>query len=156
ILVQRRIPIDPAWDAWTLARRLDRPSLALLRDTVRRYAQGDPPTALPQDEARATAAPSPAEGERAIRWREPAESIARRVRASAPWPGAFTHFGASSEHTIVLTRVDVTRRVPAVLEVGEACVVDGRVVVRTGDGGLVLVRGRLIGEDDVEKELEAE
>ncbi len=40
ILAQRELGIDPAWSAWTLARKLDRPSLALLlRETARARAE---------------------------------------------------------------------------------------------------------------------
>ena len=34
ILAQARLTIDPTWNAWNLARALDRPSLRLLRETV--------------------------------------------------------------------------------------------------------------------------
>src|SRR4051812_36940580 len=51
MLARRELAIDPAWSAWRLAKRLDRPSLALLRDTVRAYAAGTPPPPVLQDEA---------------------------------------------------------------------------------------------------------
>ncbi|MDP9002044.1 MAG: hypothetical protein M3O46_18275, partial [Myxococcota bacterium] len=44
ILGQHTLPLDSAWDAWGLARALDRPGLALLLDTARAFAEGHPPT----------------------------------------------------------------------------------------------------------------
>jgi methionyl-tRNA formyltransferase len=140
ILAQRRLPIDPAWNAWQLARALDRPSLALLRDVVRAYAEGRPPSPVPQDDGAATSAPFPDDELLALRWTEPAESIARRVRAAAPWPGATTSLG---EEPIVLTHVVPTSRYPRALAPGEAAVrVDGVAVVRAADDAVELRAGR--------------
>ena len=59
ILGQKRIAIEPSWNAWTLAKKLDRPSLSLLRETALAYARGAPPPPTPQDESVATEAPMP-------------------------------------------------------------------------------------------------
>ncbi len=151
LLGQRRIPIDPTWNAWTLAKKLDRPSLALLREVVAAYAAGKPPRPQEQDEALATAAPAPDDDLLELRWADPAEAIARRVRASSPWPGAFTEIAGT---VVTLTRVRVTTDVPRALTQGEACVrTDGIVVVRAGDAGVELLSGR-IDYDDAERELD--
>src|SRR3954468_19887327 len=47
ILAQEPLRIDPAWNAWNLARALDRPSLRLLRATVARFARGEAVPDLP-------------------------------------------------------------------------------------------------------------
>ncbi len=140
----RTLHIDPSWNAWTLAKKLDRPSLSLLRETVAAYARRSPPQARPQDESRATVAPSPTEDMLEIRWDDTAESIARRVRAAAPWPGAFTEIGGV---TVVLTEARPTSDFPRALGPGEAAVRrDGIAVVRTRDLALELHAGRR--EDD--------
>ena len=54
MLAQERLAIDPAWNAWNLARALDRPSLRVLRATVARFARGEEIPGLPQDAALAT------------------------------------------------------------------------------------------------------
>ncbi len=144
VLARREVRIDPAWDAWRLARVLDRPSLALLRETVRAYADGRPPAPVKQDEALATAAPAPSEEDLALRWSWPAERLARRVRAAAPYPGAWTEIG---DELVILTRVRATSDFPRALEPGEAAVRrDGIAVVRAGDTALELLAGR--AEDD--------
>jgi methionyl-tRNA formyltransferase len=151
ILGHRALAIDPSWNAWTLAKRLDRPSLALLRDTVRAHASGTPPAPMPQDETQATDAPQPTDDDLELRWSWSAERIARRVRAASPWPGAFTAIG---DATVTVTRVRATTDYPRVLEPGEAAVrKDGVAIVRAADGAIELLAGR-IDEDDDERELD--
>ncbi len=140
ILRQVPVVIDPKWNAWTLAKKLDRPSITLLREVTAAYARGEPPAKIAQDESRATLAPSPTEDMLEIRWNAPAETIARRVRAAAPWPGAFSDIG---DETIVLLEVAPTRDFPRALEPGEAAVrADGMAVVRAADHALELRAGR--------------
>jgi methionyl-tRNA formyltransferase len=144
VLARREVRIDPTWDAWKLARVLDRPSLALLREVVHAYADGRPPTPVKQDDSLATAAPSPTEEDLALRWSWPAERLARRVRAAAPHPGAWTEIG---DEFVVLTRVRPTSDFPRTLAPGEAAVRrDGIAVVRAADAALELLAGR--AEDD--------
>ena len=156
ILARRELAIDPSWSAWRLAKRLDRPSLGLLRETVRAYAQGTPPAPVAQDEALATEAPQPTDDDLEIRWTEAADAIARRVRAASPWPGAFTAIG---EDDVILTEVRASsrdRRTFAALAPGEAVVrADGVAIVRAGDTSVELLRGR-VEDDDGEHELDAE
>jgi len=145
ILATRKLPIDPAWDAWTLAKKLDRPSLALLREVVGAYARGAPPEPRPQDDRLATEAPAPSEDMLEIRWSDGAEMIARRIRAAAPWPGAFTEIGGE---TVVIVRARTTRDFPRALQPGEAAVrSDGIAVVRAHDDALELLAGRREADD---------
>jgi methionyl-tRNA formyltransferase len=151
ILAQRRLRIDPSWNAWTLAKKLDRPSLALLREVVRDYGSFRP---QPQDDALATPAPAPSDDDLELRWSSwTAELVERRVRAAAPWPGAFTSIG---DETIVLTRVRKTDDFPRALEPGEAAVrADGVAVIRCVDRAVELLEGRL-EDDETEETLDAE
>ena len=158
ILARRELPIDPSWSAWRLAKRLDRPSLALLRETVRAYAQGAPPGRVAQDDALATDAPQPTDDDLEIRWTQNAAAIARRVRAASPWPGAFTAIG---DIDVTVTEVRVVAgatadlRSFAALAPGEAVVrADGIAIVRASDGAIELLRGRIEG-DDGERDLDA-
>jgi methionyl-tRNA formyltransferase len=143
ILGQRTLAIDPGWSAWDLAKALDRPSLALLRETVHAFAKGTPPTERAQEDAFATEAPAPPEEWAEIVWEDPTETILRRIRALAPAPGAF--FGFADE-TITITRARVAQphEIPSVLLPGEGFSGPHGSAIRTGDGGIVL----LAGEDD--------
>jgi methionyl-tRNA formyltransferase len=145
VLAQRRLPMDPGWNAWRLARALDRPSLALLREVVRAYAEGRPPAETPQDERLATLAPTPGDEDLAVRWSDSSAHVERRVRAAAPWPGAWTEIG---DRVVILERVRQANDFPKALLPGEAAVrKDGVAVVRTGDTAIELLRGR-DGDDD--------
>ena len=159
ILGQRRLAIAPTWSAWTLAKKLDRPSLALLREVVGAFARGAPPAPIAQDEALATPAPQPDDDRLEIRWDDTAERIARRVRAASPYPGAFTSLGG--EDVLTLTRVRPTNVFARALVVGEAAVRDdGIAVVRTADAAVELLGGRVAvqheGGEEVEEEDERE
>ena len=146
LLGQRRLTIDPRWNAWILARKLDRPSLALLREVVRAFASGAPPRPVAQDESGATAAPAPTDEDLTVHWTEPSLAIERRVRAASPWPGALTQI---AEEPVLLTLVRATADYPTALVAGEATVrPDGIAVVRTADGAVELLEGR--DEDDAE------
>jgi methionyl-tRNA formyltransferase len=144
VLGQRRIRVDPAWNAWQLARALDRPSLGLLRDVVKAFAAGNVPAARAQDDRAATVAPEPSDEDLAVAWSWPAARIERRVRAAAPWPGAWTEVGS---RIVTLVRVRPTTDCPLALEPAEATVrADGIAVVRAGEGAVELLEGR--GEAD--------
>lgn len=147
IVAQRALDIDVDEDAWTLARRLDRPSLALLVDCAQRLARGERLEETEQDEALVTDAPQPSEAQLVISFQQPAIDIVRLVRAAGPNPGATCLLG---DTLVTVLRAQVaTSRVPRALEPGEAYVdADGSLVVRTPDGGVVLDSVRT--EDDEE------
>ncbi len=143
MLGQERLRIEPTWNAWQLARALDRPSLRLLRATVARLARGERIDELPQDPKLATEAPFPDDEACAIRWSWPTDRILRHVRALAPAPGAWTEIGGA---TVAVLRAAAAPRFPAALEPGEGAVVVGVPVVRTADGAVELLEGEIDGE----------
>lgn len=152
ILGARELVIDPRWDAWRLARALDRPSLALLREIVGAFATGRRPAERPQDERAVTLAPEPDDALLEIDWGRDAEAIVRRVRAAAPYPGAWTFIG---DEAVVITRAEPAVA-PRALQRGEGMVVDGRVVVASRAGGVALLAGRRVDEHDREHSLDVE
>lgn len=91
ILAQERTPIGPDEDAGALTARLAALGAALLERELPRYLAGALPAA-PQDEARVTWAPKLATADGRLDFAEPAEALARRVRAMTPDPGAWTTF----------------------------------------------------------------
>lgn len=145
IVTQRALDIDVDEDAWTLARRLDRPSLALLVECAQRLARGERLDETEQDGALATDAPQPSEAQLVISFQQRAVDVVRLVRAAAPNPGATCLLG---DTLVTVLRAQVaTSRVPRALEPGEAYVdSEGSLVVRTPDGGVVLDSVRT--EDD--------
>jgi methionyl-tRNA formyltransferase len=88
ILLQEACPILPGEDMGALHDKLARLGAALLAETLRRLGRGGL-TARPQGEG-VTCAPRLERSDERLRWPEDAVSLARRVRALRPWPGAFT------------------------------------------------------------------
>jgi methionyl-tRNA formyltransferase len=154
LLAQERLRIDPAWNAWQLARALDRPSLRVLRATAARFARGERVEAAPQDPALATQAPAPGDDDCAIRWSWPTERVLRHVRALAPAPGAFTEVGGPAGGALVtVLRAAPAARFPAALAPGEGAAVGHHAVIRTGDGAIVLLEGEIDGRPAGAKDL---
>lgn len=150
VLATERLAIDPAWNAWQLARALDRPSLRLLRATALAFSRGEPPVPIPQDGSLATAAPAPTDDDCAITWGHTTAQVLRHVRALAPAPGAWTEIAG------VLVTVIEARAVasyPAVLLPGEAVWEGERCCVRTADGAVDLVRVEIDGRPATTGEL---
>jgi len=148
-IVERiEVPILPRDDAWTLARRLDRPSLALLVRAAQRLAAGEALPGAPQDGRLATPAPRPSEEDLVLRFAdEDGESLARLVRAAAPEPGA----SALLEETLVTVQRarPWAGTFPGSLRPGEAFVAPEGVVVRCRERGLLLERVRSEEDDRV-------
>ncbi len=144
ILGAATLVVDPTWSAWRLAKKLDTPSIALMRQIAMAYAQGHPPKRVAQNESLATLAPVPTDDDLELDWKLSATDLARRVRAASPYPGAFAFFG---EQVVSLLRAQPTDRFPRALSVGEAAVEDGFAVIRCGAGALQLHEGRIDNEE---------
>jgi len=129
-------------DSWQLARALDRPSLALLRDVISRIAGGSPPVPVPQDEAGATWAPEPEGDALHVDFQWSTERVLRRVRALAPVPGALLDVEGLE---LTVLRACPADDFPQALLPGEAAVVGDppRLVIRTGSGAIALERATL-------------
>lgn len=152
ILAVERLVIDPTWNAWQLARALDRPSLRALRRTVAAFASGSPPEPIPQDESKATLAPAPDDEACAIRWSRSTEEILLHIRALAPAPGAWTEI-AGALVTVLEARKSL--QFPPILLPGESVTIDGRAVVRTADGAIDVLRVEIEGQPASLPELRA-
>jgi methionyl-tRNA formyltransferase len=141
LIAERRVPIGTR-DAWQLARALDRPSLALLRETVAAYATAAPPLARPQDPTHATWAPEPSDDELRATWTWSTERVLRRIRALAPVPGLALDVEGLE---LTVTRADRATEFPSALEPGEAAVFGSPpvLILRTGDGAIAVERGVL-------------
>jgi len=146
VLATRSIVIGER-DSWQLARALDRPSLALLREVVASFARGEPPVPHPQAREGATWAPEPEGDALRVLWSWPTERVLRRIRALAPVPG----LGLEVEGLeLFVTRADRAESFPSALEPGEAAVFGEppRLVLRTGDGAIGVLRAVVPAEDD--------
>lgn len=91
MLSKASIPIASDDTTGTLTVKLSHLAADLLVRTLPRWLSGEI-EAAPQPEEGATYAPRIEKGDGRIDWREPAELIARKVRAYHPWPSAFTEW----------------------------------------------------------------
>lgn len=140
VVAQRRIPIGNDDNAWTLAKKLDRPGLSLLVECARRLSAGEALEGTAQHDEDAIAAPEPDTDTLRIVWQRPVAAILRLVRAAAPEPGATTELDG---HEIdVLEAHRLPGGLPAASQAGMALVVPEGVVVAARDGGVVLDRVR--------------
>lgn len=137
ILLQRRVPVPPRVNSWTLARALDRPALEAVRDVVRGIAEGRfAEDGEAQDDALATEAPRPTDDDCEILWDHPASRVIARIRAASPEPGAFTGLG---DGTLVVLDAEPYPRAPRGLEPGDVAWLPDGVVVACGGGESVLL-----------------
>ncbi len=88
MLSQRSLPILPDDTAGSLGKRMAELGASLLIETLPAYLNG---TCIPQaqDDSQATYAPMIKKEDGELDFSQPAESLARRVRAFNPWPGAY-------------------------------------------------------------------
>jgi len=133
-------------DSWQLARALDRPSLRELRDVTQRLDR-ERVLEEPQSELASTWAPEPTGELLRVDFRWPTERALRRIRALSPIPGLALEVDGMR---LFVTRAGPARDFPAALEPGEAAIVAGEVVIRTGDGAITLHAASEDGGDPVD------
>jgi len=136
LLAKREMEIDPTWNAWQVARALDRPSLSLLREVCASFARGEPPAEVEQDELRATHAPFLEEEARVLRWTKSTDEVLRLIRALGPSPGAETEIAGAR---VIVLRARMCPAPRVLEEPGEAAAIGERAIVRTGDGAIELI-----------------
>ncbi|MBT3391062.1 MAG: methionyl-tRNA formyltransferase [Chloroflexi bacterium] len=88
IIRQRAIPIEANDTAGSLFSRMADLGAALLIDTLPNYLDGQLPLQA-QDKSLATYAPMLKSQDGQLDFNQPADALARRVRAFNPWPGTF-------------------------------------------------------------------
>jgi methionyl-tRNA formyltransferase len=145
ILLQRRLEVG-ARNSWQLARALDRPSLAALREVTRAFAEGRPPREQDQEKSQVTYAPQP-EGELLrVDWTWPTDRVMRRLRALCPVPGLALELAGQP---FLVTEAKPCDDYPRALLPGEAHL-GHRLILRTGDGAIAVERAALELEEDEE------
>jgi methionyl-tRNA formyltransferase len=148
LLLQRAIPVGER-NSWQLARALDRPSLALLREGVGRFARCQPPTPAEQDELAASWAPEPTGRELSVDWSWSTARVLQRIRAISPVPGLAVEV---AELRFFVTRAKQAADFVHALQAGEAAVIGqpGTLIIRTGDGAIAVERALLDDTGDAE------
>jgi methionyl-tRNA formyltransferase len=132
ILLQIEEPIRADDDAGSLGARLAGIGGRLLVETLDGLEAGTV-AERPQDDRAATLAPKLKPEEEWIDWSEPAEVVARRVRALSPEPGARTRFRDRALKILRATPVEDGGPPGAIVEASR-----DRLVVAAGEGSVAL------------------
>jgi methionyl-tRNA formyltransferase len=132
----RRTEIREDETAGELEERLAAIAADLVVDSLATLAGGEI-TWKPQDDSLATLASKLESTEAEIDWREPAQTLARRVRAFSPKPGARTLLGGEPLRILgATTDASAVDRAPGTIQLGA----DGRLRIATGEGWLLPTR----------------
>jgi len=134
VLLQHALEIGSEDTTGTLTERLAALGGVALRDAVRRLGAGGL-DAVPQDPSAVTYAPRLTKADGRIAWSEPAELIARKVRAFAPWPSAFTRLEGRTLKVLSARPAGE----PAAASPGTITALGETIRVATGDGALDLL-----------------
>ncbi len=142
ILAQVRAPIYPDDTTGTLEPRLARLGADLLAETLPRWL-GGAITPRPQDNSQATYTRLLSKEDGQIDWTEPADLIARKVRAYNPWPGTYTIWAGN---LLKILEAEAVPNPPALAQPGEVLADPMGVAVGTGEGLLRLKTVQLAGK----------
>jgi methionyl-tRNA formyltransferase len=135
MLGKRSLPLGER-DTWQLARALDRPSLALLRETALRLARAELLPETEQDERLTTWAPEPSGAELKVDFGWTTERVLRRIRALSPTPGVALEVEGVP---LFVTRAERADDWVAALLPGEAQLSES-LTLRTSDGAIRVTR----------------
>jgi methionyl-tRNA formyltransferase len=141
ILSQRAVPIRDTVTAGELFDELAQLGAELLIETLPRYVSGEI-RPRPQDDAEATYAPrlSTADGE--LDFNQPADFLARMVRAYNPWPGTFSNVDGVRLKVFQAHSVQKMDVIPA-----KRYIIDEQPAWGTADGVLVLDEVQAAGKE---------
>ncbi len=142
LLAQRRIPLSENARTPAAMQRLFALGAEMLESALPEYIAGNlAPVPQPGSGATLTRRITKADGD--IDWREPAEMIARKVRAFDPWPGTATYWNGRRLAIVDAHRVDYLNLAP-----GQIALVAGQALVGTGAGALRLLRVKYEGRPE--------
>jgi methionyl-tRNA formyltransferase len=134
ILSQRTTAINPQDTAESLGNRLAQIGAELLIETLPAYISGKAKP-QPQDDNLATYAPMLKKEAGRLDFHQPAEILARKVRAFNPWPGAFTTWQGSY---LKIHQAHAHPSGDASQEPGTTVIIAGSPAFETAEGLLVL------------------
>lgn len=149
ILSRQSTPIDLEETAGELSQKLAHMGAKLLIESLPAYFSGQL-NPQPQDDEQATYAPILKKGEGELDFTQPAEDLARKVRAFNPWPGAFTYWRGKMikiHHARAIE--DWSRQNASDIKTGSRIIHDHSPAIIASRGILVLDEVQLAGKKSV-------
>jgi methionyl-tRNA formyltransferase len=151
VLAQRSVPIGPEETHPELSERLAHIGAELLAEILPRWLRGEIES-VPQLEEGATLTHILKKEDGLIEWQQPAEQIARRVRALQPWPGTYTYWNANLLKILRARVVEAPGEVVS-MRPGTVSVLQGpggkALAAWTGDGLLEITEAQMPGKAPV-------
>ncbi len=147
ILRQQSTPVDPTENAGELSDRLAQMGAQLLLETIPDWLNGAI-TPISQDSDRATRARRVKKSQGKIDWQQPADQIARHIRAYTPWPAAATTLDQTPIRVTLATYSDsAAPNLPGTILQAETTI-----DVATADGVLQIHRLQRAGKRELSAE----
>ncbi len=131
LIAQRAVPIEAGDTGGSLTGKLSQLGADLLVEALPRYLSGES-RPQPQDESKATFAPSLKKEDGRLDFTRPPDELARRVRALNPWPGAFVQWNG------VQLKIHRAHTEAGDAPAGKRLVHRGQAAVGAGGGLLIL------------------
>lgn len=144
ILAQMRVPVAEGDTTASLMARLAEIGAPFFVDALAAWAAGEI-APQPQDHAQSTWIDRLEKKAGRIDWHWPAEEIARRCRAFAPWPGTYTTFEGRRLLVHRATAIPLSDPSLSDLTPGTVVRLGSGIIVVTGDGALRLEIVQLAG-----------
>lgn len=148
VLAQVEVPLEGTETGGSLTSGLFETGAGLLVETLDRHARGEI-TPQQQDSSRATVTSLLERSDGEINWAEPAEHIARMVRAYDPWPGTFTRWRGQVLKVLEAWPEGVSRAEAGEAKPGAVVASDSLLSVQTGQGAINIHRLQLEGKKAV-------
>jgi len=154
ILKQTEIKIDSEETAETLHDKLANLGAKILPDTIKNYINGKIKP-KPQDNEKASYAPTLKKEDGKIDWQKKAEEIERMTRAFYPWPGTWTNW--QSGKTCLHRQVKIISVSPAPLKInsykiGQTFLHNGKLAVQCGQNALIIKKLQMEGKKEITAE----
>ncbi len=136
VILIKTIPIAPDETGGTLHDRLALLAPATLSEVIAKLSDGSI-ARIPQDDSLSSYISKLERDDGRLDWTQPAEQIARRIRAYDPWPGTFTMaLEGGNEKRLKIS--PPTELVHHILAPGEVANIDGHLIIGCGKDSLRL------------------
>lgn len=157
MICQRSLDVGPSEDAVQLEERLSQLGVEAVLDAIDQLATWDGESVIGEVQAKelVTKAPRLQKSDGQIDWTMPSTELFNRVRALKPWPGTYTNLlrdGKEPMRVIVkeVMRLESSNELDTQAVAGTGRATDEGIVVKCGEGGLVIRRLQPAGKREME------